>query len=180
MPFQPNFQSLGIFLTKHTPAKSVQCLHFPSTTRSIEFLRFLITLKRLGTRLVEVHLSGRQVTRNTLETMQSLLGKWTSRIILDSPQAIDVVHITDLIAWSPRLKVFSLQTTTNFRKRYGEFIEILCRAGSAERLPHSHPEINPWLRTLHLSSLTCQSIKFSTLADLGKYFPLLEMLRIEN
>jgi len=60
------------------------------------------------------------------------------------------------------------------------FLRDLIRAGETSRLHHRHPEINARLRTLQLACPTAQTVKFSVLADLGKYFPLLEMMRLEN
>jgi len=54
------------------------------------------------------------------------------------------------------------------------------RAGESTRVHHLNPEVNCSLRVLHISSSISQSVKFCVLADLGKLFPLLEMLRIEN
>jgi hypothetical protein len=48
------------------------------------------------------------------------------------------------------------------------------------RLHHRHPEINARLRVLHLGCVTGHIIEFGILAEMGKFFPLLEMLRIEN
>jgi len=79
------------------------------------------------------------------------------------------------------LKTFALQTNTKFPgEEYSAFMKALVRAGETSRLHHRHPEINARLRTLQLSTLTPQTIKFSVLAELGRFFPLLEMLRIEN
>jgi hypothetical protein len=63
---------------------------------------------------------------------------------------------------------------------YTAFLKTLVRAGETNRLHHRHPEINARLRTLQLSTLAPQTVKFSVLAELGRFFPLLEMLRIEN
>ena len=56
----------------------------------------------------------------------------------------------------------------------------LVRAGETLRLHHRHPEINAHLRTLHLGCGAVQTVKFATLAEMGWYFPSLEMLRLEN
>jgi len=149
---------------------------------SHEFLKFLVTLKRLRSQLIRIHLTGKQVTCTSLAAMESLLGKWTMTIILDNPCAkVDIAHITQIISAAPRLKVFALQTHSKFStKEYDGFLRELMRAGETSRIHHRHPEINARLRTLQISSTTMQNVNFSILADLGKFFPLLEMLRIEN
>jgi hypothetical protein len=66
-------------------------------------------------------------------------------------------------------------------EEYTMYLRGLLRAGETERLYQEFPEQNSKLRKLHLSTSTlCQKVKFEVLADLGKFFPLLEMLRIEN
>jgi len=182
MSFQRTLSPLSNFLTKYTPARSIEGLYFPSTTRKHEFLKLLVTLKRLRSHLAKIHLSGKEVTRTGLTAIESLLGPWTQTIILECPSSkVDIAHITPLIAASSRLKTFALQTNTKFPgEEYSAFMKALVRAGETSRLHHRHPEINARLRTLQLSTLTPQTIKFSVLAELGRFFPLLEMLRIEN
>jgi hypothetical protein len=182
MPFQPNFLPLSNFLTKYTPAKSVQSLYFPSSTTSNEFLKFLVTLKRLKTRLLHIHLTGKQITCTNLSAIESLLGKWTETLILDSPSSkVDIAHISPLIAASPRLKSFAIETCCKFSSgEYHAFLKDLVRAGETSRLHHLHPEINARLRSLQISCSTIHTVNFSFLAELGRYFPLLELLRIEN
>ena len=183
MPFQSNFSALSNFLMRYTPANSVEKLFFPSSTHSHEFLKFLITLKRLQSRLTTIHLSGKYVESINLAAMESLLGKWTNTIILDIPcSKIDIGHVTPLISAAPRLKIFALQTCS---KRfslggYDGFLRDLMRAGETTRLHHRHPEINARLRSLQVSCASIQSVRFQNLAELGNFFPLLEMLRIEN
>jgi len=181
-PFQPTLNPLSNFLSRYTPARSIESLSFPSTTRKHEFLKFLVTLKRLRSHLTFIHLSGKEVTGTVLTAVESLLGTWTDTIILECPSPkVDVGHIAPLIAASPRLKTFALQTGTRFAgMEYTGFLKTLVRAGETSRLHHRHPEINARLRTLQLSTSIPQTVKFSVLADLGRFFPLLETLRIEN
>ena len=40
--------------------------------------------------------------------------------------------------------------------------------------------MNARLRTLHLASTQVQNVKIAVLAEMGRYFPFLEMLRLEN
>ena len=175
MPFQSNLSALSNFLMKYTPANSVEKLSFPSSTRSHEFLKFLVTLKRLKSRLTTIHLSGKYIESINLAAMESLLGKWTNTIILDNPcTKVDVGHITPLISAAPRLKTFALQTCNKFSStEYDGFLRDLMRAGETSRLHHRHPEINARLRSLQVSCTSMQNVKFNILADLGKFFPLL-------
>lgn len=183
MPFQTTFSPLSTFLTKYTPAKAVESIYFPSSTKSIEFLKFLVTLKRLRCRLRCIVLVGKEITRTNLAAMESLLGRWTHTIILRNPSSkVGVSNITSLIAAAPRLNKLAIQTNCLFfGQEYTLFLKELVRAGESERvLYHLHPEVNANLRVLHISASTCQLVKFCVLADLGKFFPLLEMLRIAN
>ena len=182
MPYQPTLSPLSAFLTKYTPAKAVESLYFPSSTKNIEFLRFLVTLKRLRSRLRRIELSGKEVTRTNLSAMESLLGKWTRTIILMNPSSkVGISHIASLVSAAPRLQKLAIQTNTLFfGQEYTVFLKDLMRAGESTRVHHLNPEVNCSLRVLHISSSISQSVKFCVLADLGKFFPLLEMLRIEN
>ena len=183
MPFQPTFSPLSTFLTKYTPAKAVESIDFPSSTRNIEFLKFLVTLKRLRCRLQCIVLEGKEITRTSLSAMEPLLGRWTHTIILRNPSSkVGVSNISSLIASAPRLKKLAIQTNTSFfGQEYTAFLKELVRAGESERvLYHLHPEVNASLRVLHISASASQNVKFCVLADLGKFFPLLEMLRIAN
>jgi hypothetical protein len=126
---------------------------------------------------------GKEVTRTNLSAMESLLGRWTQIIILANPSSkVGISHITSLISAATRLKKLVIQTNTMFfGQEYTVFLKELVRAGESERvLYHLHPEVNAGLRVLHIATSTSQSVKFCVLADLGKFFPLLEMLRIEN
>ena len=182
MPFQPNFIPLSTFLTKYTPAQSVESIYFPSSSSSNEFLKLLVTLKRLRTKLVHVHLEGKQITTANISALESLLGKWTQTLIIDSPhQKVDMEHIAALIGASSRLKTFCIKTSNKFSLgEYNNFMGHLVRAGATMRLHHLHPEINARLKSLQVGCVTVHTVKFSMLADLGKYFPRLELLRIEN
>ena len=91
------------------------------------------------------------------------------------------MSIVSLIAAAPHLKSFAIQTCGKVSEaEYDAFLRNLYRAGETGRLHHRHPEMNARLRCLHISCSQTQSVKFSVLADLGKFFPCLEMLRIEN
>ena len=167
---------------KYTPAKSIEKLIFPSSTRSHEFLKFLITLKRLKSRLKYIHLSGKQITCINLAAMESLLGKWTETIVLENPSTkVDIGHITMLISAATRLKTFALQSRSRISVGdYDLFLRELMRAGETTRVHHQYPQINARLRSLQISCTAIQNVNFSVLGDLGKFFPRLEMLRIEN
>jgi hypothetical protein len=171
-------------MSRHCPANSVESLSFPSSTRNHAFLRFLVTLKQLRTRLASIRLSGKEVTRTNLSAMESLLGNRTHTIIIMNPSGkVGFGHITALVSAAPRLKTFVLHTSTTFMtvEDYTSYLKGLVRAGETERLYQQNPEQNFKLRTLHLSTSTLfQKVKFEVLADMGKFFPLLEMLRIEN
>jgi hypothetical protein len=114
--------------------------------------------------------------------MESLLGKWTRTIILVNPWSkVGISHITSLLSAAPRLQKLGIQTNTMFfGQEYTVFLKELLRAGESTRIHHVNPEVNSSLRVLHITASTSQNVKFSILADLGKFFPLLEMLRIEN
>jgi hypothetical protein len=60
------------------------------------------------------------------------------------------------------------------------FVRELLRAGETARLHHRHPEMNTRLRILQLGCVQVQNVKFGVLAEMGRWFPLLEMLRLEN
>ena len=184
MPFLPKVSGLQSFLIKYTPSNSIEHLYFPSSTRSHEFLKLLVTLKQLKSRLTTIHLSGKNVTCLNLSALTTglLLGKWTDTIILDQPSTkVDIVHVSSLISASPRLKTFSLQTCHKFSpKEYAIFLQHLMRSGETTRLHHHNPEINFRLRTLHVSCTSTHNVSISILTELSKFFPLLEMLRIEN
>jgi hypothetical protein len=180
LPPQQSLLPLSTFLTKHTPANSIQHLTFHSSVPAHEFLKFLITLKRLRTRLQSVHLHGKQIQPIVLAALESLLGKWTHTLIVSNPcPPTDVTQLTALIAGSSRLKRFALRTTGKVAE-YDSFVRELVRAGETARLHHRHPEMNTRLRILQLGCCAPQTVKFGVLAEMGRWFPLLEMLRLEN